>query len=577
MSISVFIAYADEDKDLLDIFERHLIQLIREKLISVWRGQKISAGVVRDVAIREHLSTAKIILLLISSDFMASDSCYSIMEQAMEQHRQRDVPVIPILLRPVNWQKASFSKLQVLPRNNKPITKWSDQDEAFLDVVDGIQEVIEKSPPTSVQSARQDNLPPRPDTFFGRKKEIIQALKGLRRSGQLISVEGMGGVGKTMFALHIAHSCLPGPQTRLKIPFDYGVWVSAKDRPRQSIELNEILDKIAEVLGHPPITQLPIEQKKVLIDWHLRRHRTLIVVDNFETINDPDLETWIKSIPEPSKILVIGRSKLSQKAWAVDLQGLDTKSALKLIHEHSRRLGLPLIDHKEALLPLVEATEGNPKAIAPYKNYELIDFEWPNLEEVLVWADKEGQDEILIELTFLLAHHMSRCMQFLMRIKYARKAAQAASRLGRKQDAALLRIDAYGWVLLEVGRTKDGREEITEALKTLDPSSADDTDLIALGKAWLAKALLAREAFGQEELAKASVLIEEAMSLEPKNLAIQRRVNTMAGDIAYEKSENEKARQFYESANDISEKYNGQGEGTHARLGNTYLALKNSR
>jgi hypothetical protein len=55
-------------------------------------------------------------LLLISSDFIASDFCYRIeLEQAMERHWRDEARVIPILLRPVDWQGTPFARLQSLP------------------------------------------------------------------------------------------------------------------------------------------------------------------------------------------------------------------------------------------------------------------------------------------------------------------------------------------------------------------------------------------------------------------------------------------------------------------------------
>ena len=38
---------------------------------------------------------------------------------------------------------APFAKLEPLPRNGKPVTKWSNPDEAFLDIANGIGAVIE--------------------------------------------------------------------------------------------------------------------------------------------------------------------------------------------------------------------------------------------------------------------------------------------------------------------------------------------------------------------------------------------------------------------------------------------------
>lgn len=50
--------------------------------------------------------------------------------------------VVLIVLRPVDWQDAPFGKLQALPKNAKPVTTWPNQDEAFLDIAQGIRRTV---------------------------------------------------------------------------------------------------------------------------------------------------------------------------------------------------------------------------------------------------------------------------------------------------------------------------------------------------------------------------------------------------------------------------------------------------
>ena len=53
-----------------------------------------------------------------SADFMASRFCYSIeLHQAITRHDQHQARVLPILLRPTDWEGSPFAKLQLLPSN----------------------------------------------------------------------------------------------------------------------------------------------------------------------------------------------------------------------------------------------------------------------------------------------------------------------------------------------------------------------------------------------------------------------------------------------------------------------------
>src|SRR5437763_149666 len=91
----------------------------------------------------QRLSTASVILLLISASFMASNYGHEgEMQRAVQQHEAGSARVIPILLRPCDWQSGSFGKLHALPSNAKPVTSWTNQDEAFFDITQGLRRVI---------------------------------------------------------------------------------------------------------------------------------------------------------------------------------------------------------------------------------------------------------------------------------------------------------------------------------------------------------------------------------------------------------------------------------------------------
>lgn len=143
--IEVFVSYAHKDKALLEKLEKHLLLLKRQGLIDTWYDRDISGGTEWAQEIDKHLNTAQIVLLLVSPDFLASDYCYGIeMERAVAQHERGEALVIPVILRPVDWQDSLFGKLQALPKNKKPVTTWSNRDEAFHDIVTDILQVAQK-------------------------------------------------------------------------------------------------------------------------------------------------------------------------------------------------------------------------------------------------------------------------------------------------------------------------------------------------------------------------------------------------------------------------------------------------
>jgi TIR domain len=144
VSIKVFVSYARADREFCRKLEDHLSPLKYSGKITIWQDQEIPAGADWEDQIHAHLNDADMILLLISSSFIASKYCWNKeVQTALERHKAGIARVIPILLKPALWQDTPLGQLQVLPTEAKPITQWHDQDAAFEDVARGIQKVVE--------------------------------------------------------------------------------------------------------------------------------------------------------------------------------------------------------------------------------------------------------------------------------------------------------------------------------------------------------------------------------------------------------------------------------------------------
>lgn len=143
--IKIFFCYAREDETFLNKLKTQLRPLQRQGLFDLWHDRDISAGTAWELAIKEQLNTAQIILLLVSPDFMASDYCYSVeMQRALERREKGEAEVIPIILRRVHWQGEPLGKLQALPTDGVPVSNWQDRDEALYNVAEGIKKIAEK-------------------------------------------------------------------------------------------------------------------------------------------------------------------------------------------------------------------------------------------------------------------------------------------------------------------------------------------------------------------------------------------------------------------------------------------------
>jgi O-acetyl-ADP-ribose deacetylase (regulator of RNase III) len=143
-AVSVFVSYSHVDDQLRKELGKHLSVLERQGIITSWYDRMIGAGTEWEGMIDFHLNDARVILLLISADFIASQYCYDVeLKRALARHDERQALVIPIILRAVSLKGTPFAKLQALPKDAKPVVTWADRDSAFVDITDGLRNAIQ--------------------------------------------------------------------------------------------------------------------------------------------------------------------------------------------------------------------------------------------------------------------------------------------------------------------------------------------------------------------------------------------------------------------------------------------------
>ena len=289
--VEVFYSYAHEDEGLRDELKKHLANLKRQGIITEWYDRDISAGKEWDDEIKKHLDSASVILLLISPDFMNSDYSNDVeVKQAMKRHEAGEARVIPIILRPVDWEGAPFSKLQGLPTDAKAVTLWSNYDEAFLSVVKGIRTALKELTKKPDDGRPSPANIPRPPVvgFVSRRdkqgRDIVERLKEelAPDKNQLVALWGPGGAGKTTLAAEAVRA--------LSDLFEHRVaWVSPL--LRADLTFATLLDEIAGQLGHADLRTLAPEQKEAQVSELIVSAPTLVVLDNFETIKPEEEQT----------------------------------------------------------------------------------------------------------------------------------------------------------------------------------------------------------------------------------------------------------------------------------------------
>ncbi len=203
---------------------------------------------------------------------------------------------------------------------------------------------------TALPAPRPYHNLPHPDysRFVGREKELAWLRQRLLPQDRawLITLTGIGGVGKSALALFIAHAYL---QDYNRLPpeerFDAIIWISAKEEvltaqgrekavlSKQVLRsLEDAYTVIAQVLDREDITRATAEEQSHLVEKALKTQRTLLIMDNLESVKDERLKPFLRNLPMPTKALITSREWLDV-ADVLALTGLDQEEADQLVAE----------------------------------------------------------------------------------------------------------------------------------------------------------------------------------------------------------------------------------------------------
>lgn len=173
--------------------------------------------------------------------------------------------------------------------------------------------------------------------FFGREEELRKIADALhsesRTWGALI--DGPGGMGKTSLAVRAAYDAPPDS-------FDKIVFVSLKTREFDDdgvrdlsgflmSGLAELLNELARELGYPHIFKAPDDQRPRLLLEALRGTRTLLVLDNLESLLKMERDiifTFVKKLPSGCKAILTSRGRIGSAAEELILEKLSESAAL---------------------------------------------------------------------------------------------------------------------------------------------------------------------------------------------------------------------------------------------------------
>ena len=218
------------------------------------------------------------------------------------------------------------------------------------------------------------SLPPYTQ-LIGVKERLTTLVNLLTLPGPpwLISIEGLGGIGKTALANALVHELV------LANHIQEIAWVSAKQQEfhpafgvqptdQPALDTPTLVSSLLEQL-HPdlPLTTSPHEKLVALINL-LKKAPYLIVIDNLETVSDyQTLLPLLRKLTNPSRFLITSRHSLQAYSdiHCFQVKALSQADTLAFLrHEAEVRLIPALATASEAQLESIyQVVGGNPLAL----------------------------------------------------------------------------------------------------------------------------------------------------------------------------------------------------------------------
>lgn len=139
----VFISYSHEDARYLKRLRVHLKPLERDHAIEVWDDTHISPGTEWREAIAEAVSSAKVAILLISADFLASDFiAENELPPLLEAASRGGTTILCVILSPSRFQSTpELSRYQAVNSPNEPLSKLplTEREAVWVRVTDAVE------------------------------------------------------------------------------------------------------------------------------------------------------------------------------------------------------------------------------------------------------------------------------------------------------------------------------------------------------------------------------------------------------------------------------------------------------
>ena len=208
---AVFVSYSHRDREWKDRLVHHLVNLERGVPLDLWEESRFASVKEGQFEIEEALARARVVVLLISAEFLRSDGIRDPkVQEILARRKAQGVHVFPILLEHCPWYSIEeLTSISPRPSDRKVLAEFRDflADSELVKIAREILHLTRVVPSASratppLPLSRLDKIPSPPGDFVGRAEDLAALRASLKIGGATIC--GADGVGKTALALALA-------------------------------------------------------------------------------------------------------------------------------------------------------------------------------------------------------------------------------------------------------------------------------------------------------------------------------------------------------------------------------------
>ena len=144
----LFISYSRKDRPWVDRIRTMLAPLVRSADLTLWDDSEIPAGAKWEEGIEQALATAKVALLLVSADFLASDFVHrKELPPILKAAEDEGLRILWVKLRPCLVQRTRIHAYQAVINPSQPLAAMAEteQEEALVKIAEEIDGIFQQA------------------------------------------------------------------------------------------------------------------------------------------------------------------------------------------------------------------------------------------------------------------------------------------------------------------------------------------------------------------------------------------------------------------------------------------------